>query len=69
MSCGHAHSHHHHHDHSHTSCHGDGKIGWAVCINLVLTAAQFIGGIAAGSLALIADALHNFSDAGALLLA
>lgn len=59
---GHSHSHHHHH-------HGDGKIGWAVAINIVLTVAQLIGGIFAGSLALIADAVHNFSDAGALLLA
>ena len=66
MGCSHNHSHgHHHHGHSH----GDGKIGWAVVINMILTLAQLIGGIFAGSLALIADAIHNFSDAGALLLA
>ena len=74
--CGHHHHHHHghghghhHHGHSHSHSHGDGKIGAAVVINILLTAAQLIGGILAGSLALIADALHNFSDAGALLLA
>lgn len=67
MGCSHHHSHgsHHHHGHSH----GDGKIGWAVAINMLLTIAQLIGGVIAGSLALIADAIHNFSDAGALLLA
>ena len=41
----------------------------AVFVNIVLTLAQIVGGIIAGSLALIADALHNFSDAGSLLLA
>ncbi len=64
--CNHDHGHHHHH---HGHAHGDGKLGWAVVINIVLTIAQLVGGIMAGSLALIADALHNFSDAGALLLA
>jgi cobalt-zinc-cadmium efflux system protein len=36
---------------------------------MALTLAQIIGGIFSGSLSLIADALHNLSDAGALLLA
>ena len=48
---------------------GDGKIALAVAINLGLTVAQVIGGIVAGSLSLIADALHNFSDAIALIIA
>ncbi|MFV0292140.1 MAG: cation diffusion facilitator family transporter [Paracoccus sp. (in: a-proteobacteria)] len=39
---------------------------WA---NGLLTVAQIIGGIFAGSLALIADALHNFSDMAALVIA
>lgn len=34
-----------------------------------LTVAQVIGGILSGSLALIADALHNFSDAISLIIA
>ena len=70
---GHDHDHadhdHPHRGHSHSHSHGDGKIGVAVFINIVLTLAQLVGGVLAGSLALIADALHNFSDAGALLLA
>jgi len=53
------HGHHHHVDPES----GDGKVAAAVGINIVLTVAQVIGGIVAGSLSLIADALHNFSDA------
>lgn len=56
----------HDHDHSHTS---DRGLLWAVAINVLLTVAQVIGGLLAGSLSLIADALHNLSDAGALFLA
>ncbi len=41
----------------------------AVGANLLLTVAQVIGGIISGSLSLIADALHNFSDAASLLIA
>ncbi|MCF7748536.1 cation diffusion facilitator family transporter [Sulfitobacter sp. M39] len=60
-----SHGHHHHVDPDS----GDGKIALAVAINLGLTVAQVIGGIVAGSLSLIADALHNFSDAIALIIA
>lgn len=35
----------------------------------MLTVVQIIGGLVSGSLALIADALHNFSDAGSLAIA
>lgn len=61
-SHGHSHSHGHHH-------HGDAAIGWAVVVNLALTAAQIAGGYAADSTALIADGIHNLSDALALVLA
>lgn len=47
----------------------DVRLVWAVIVNVGLTFAQIIGGIASGSLSLIADALHNFSDAAALGLA
>lgn len=43
--------------------HLDRRVLWAVVVNMLLTVAQIIGGILAGSLSLIADALHNFSDA------
>lgn len=60
-----AHSHHHHVDPEA----GDRRVALAVLVNLGLTVAQIIGGILAGSLALIADALHNFSDAISLIIA
>ncbi|MBP5855452.1 cation transporter [Marivibrio halodurans] len=69
---GHAHGHHdhqHHHHHVDPDAMGDRKLHLAVAANIVLTVGQVAGGLAAGSLALVADALHNFSDAAALLLA
>ena len=41
----------------------------AVAVNLGLTIVQVIGGVLSGSLSLIADALHNFSDAISLIIA
>ncbi|MCZ8196541.1 MAG: cation diffusion facilitator family transporter [Flavobacterium sp.] len=35
---------------------------FSIILNLLITIAQVIGGIISGSLALISDALHNFSD-------
>ncbi len=37
-------------------------------LNFVITIAQIVGGIISGSLALISDALHNFSDGIAVIL-
>lgn len=34
----------------------------SILLNLVITIAQLVGGLISGSLALISDALHNFSD-------
>ncbi len=65
---GHHHSHHHSHQHAHTHSH-DGKLNLAVFINILLTVVQIIAGLVSGSLSLIADALHNLSDAGAILIA
>ena len=35
---------------------------YSILLNLLITIAQIIGGILSGSLSLISDALHNFSD-------
>ena len=35
---------------------------YSILLNLIITIAQIVGGIISGSLALISDALHNFSD-------
>ena len=75
---GHGPGHGNEHGHSHPSGHGhhhidpdagDARVARAVAVNMALTVAQVIGGILSGSLALIADALHNFSDAIALIIA
>lgn len=47
----------------------DGRLVLAVAVNVALTVAQIVGGVVAGSLALVADALHNLSDAATLVLA
>jgi len=47
----------------------DQRLIWALLVNVILTFAQIAGGVISGSLALIADALHNFSDAVSLLIA
>ncbi len=58
---------HHHHDMDPGA--GDARILWAIGVNLPLTVVQIIGGIVSGSLALVADAVHNLSDALSLLIA
>jgi cobalt-zinc-cadmium efflux system protein len=55
----------HHHSHSTDSK----KLGWTILLNLGITAAEAIGGILSGSLALLSDAGHNLSDVIALILA
>ena len=61
--------HGHHHHHGDPSEIGEKRLWWAVGANMLLTLAQVIGGIISGSLSLIADALHNFSDAASLFIA
>ncbi|WMS44923.1 cation diffusion facilitator family transporter [Acuticoccus sp. MNP-M23] len=60
------HGHHHHHVDPES---GDRRVIFAVLVNVLLTVAQVIGGLFSGSLSLIADALHNLSDAAALGIA
>ena len=64
-----AHSHQHHHHHHVSPEAGDGRVVAAIGVNVLLTVAQVAGGIVAGSLALVADGLHNLSDAAALIIA
>ena len=50
------HDHHHHHE-------VEGKnLLFSILLNIGITVAQVVGGIISGSLALLSDALHNFSD-------
>ena len=63
---GHAHGHHHHHVDPDA---GDARVAMAVGVNVALTVAQIVGGVLSGSVALIADAIHNLSDAASLGIA
>ena len=61
-----------HHGHSHGPAPadtpgGDRRLAIAIAVNVLLTVAQVIGGVLSGSLALVADAIHNLSDAMASL--
>ncbi len=40
----------------------------SIVLNIAITLSQIIGGVISGSLALISDAIHNFSDVVSLLL-
>jgi len=55
--------HHHHHEVS-------GKnLFITIVLNIIITISQIGGGIVSGSLALLSDAVHNFSDVIALVIA
>lgn len=60
----HDHKHEHHH-------HGELKgrnLGIAILLNVFITLSQVVGGFISGSLALLSDAMHNFSDVLALII-
>lgn len=58
------------HDHPHIEDYlSDRRLALAVGLNLLLTVVEAVAGFLAGSLALLADALHNFSDCGSLVIA
>jgi cobalt-zinc-cadmium efflux system protein len=48
---------------------GEGRLAVSAALNLVITLAEVIGGLLSGSLALLSDALHNFSDTTSLVIA
>ncbi len=58
-------SHHHHHANTDTST---GRLFITMMLNFLITIVEVIGGIMSGSLALISDALHNFSDGIAIII-
>ena len=45
-----------------------GRLALTMMLNFIITAAELIGGVISGSLSLIADALHNFSDGVAVII-
>ena len=59
--------HSHTHNHSHTNM-KDRNLLISILLNIVITTAQIVGGLISGSLALLSDALHNFSDVLSLVV-
>ncbi len=59
------HSHSHNHDQHQMK---DRNLIISIILNIIITAAQVIGGLVSGSLALLSDALHNFSDVISLVV-
>ena len=55
------------HNHSHNHISGK-NIGITIFLNLLISILQLIGGIISGSISLLSDATHNFSDVLSLLL-
>lgn len=71
----HSHDHsHHHHDHGHAhhvtdTVDGRRRVALAAILTFGFMIAEVVGGLISGSLALLADAAHMLTDAGALALA
>ncbi len=57
----------HSHSHHHIKLSGK-KLLISILLNVLITAAQLIGGFISGSLALISDAVHNLSDVISLII-
>lgn len=56
------------HDHDHHHQVTGKNLSVSIVLNAAITVAQIIGGFVSGSLSLISDALHNFSDVLSLIL-
>lgn len=48
--------------------HSEKRIGWVILFNVAIVIAEYIGGLLSGSLALLSDAGHNFSDVLSLII-
>ena len=44
------------------------RLLWSIIINIIITIFEIVIGLVSGSLALISDAVHNFTDVGSLTL-
>lgn len=56
-----------HHHHKSSEVKGTNLV-ISIILNVLITAAQVVGGLVSGSLALLSDALHNFSDVLSLFI-
>jgi cobalt-zinc-cadmium efflux system protein len=53
---------------SHKHDHGNRNIVATILLNIIITVAQIVGGLISGSMALLSDAAHNFSDVISLMI-
>ncbi|EAR02813.1 cation diffusion facilitator family transporter [Maribacter sp. HTCC2170] len=60
-------AHNHNHSHAHTELKGKNLL-ISIFLNILITVSQVIGGLISGSLSLLSDALHNFSDVLSLIV-
>lgn len=58
---------HHGHGHSHPELKGKNLL-ISICLNVGIAVAQGIGGLLSGSLSLLSDAVHNFTDVISLII-
>jgi len=58
----------HSHSHSHSAPTSGTRLFITILLNFTITIAEIIGGIVSGSLSLISDAMHNFSDGIAVII-
>jgi len=58
----------HNHSHNHGSETSEKNLFITMALNFFITIAEIIGGFISGSLSLISDALHNFSDGIAIII-
>ena len=58
----------HKHEHTHLKDLQGRNLLISIFLNVLITISQIIGGIVSGSLALLSDALHNFSDVISLVI-
>ncbi|MBT8375249.1 MAG: cation diffusion facilitator family transporter, partial [Bacteroidia bacterium] len=58
----------HNHTHTHNKDHSRRNLLISIILNSAITLVQIIGGLISGSLALLSDALHNFSDVVSLVI-
>ena len=54
-------------EHAHGDLKGK-KLGISILLNITITIAQVVGGFISGSLSLLSDAMHNFSDVISLII-
>lgn len=58
----------HQHSHNHNQNLYGKKLVITIFLNVVITVSQIIGGLVSGSLSLLSDALHNFTDVVSLII-